>query len=345
MEWAIYPVELRLRNTFRIAHGASNTRHNVLLNLDDGWGEAAAVAYHGETAAKIQAWLERYRETITSSYDPAAIHWLLAKLDFESRAARAAVDLALHDRLGQQLGVSLRHLLGLNGLELPQTSVTLPIEAPEALRQQALAVAHYPILKVKLGGPADLASVALIREAAPNSRLRVDANAGWSRETAAQLIPALAELGVELIEQPLAVDDLEGYAQLKAANYGVPIFADEPIKTAADVARWASVVDGVNLKLMKTGGIVGALAAIATARAHDLQVMLGCMIESSIGVSAACALAGLADFVDLDGPLLIANDLATGLNFATATIQPAATPGLGVQIDWPALNSARLETR
>lgn len=345
MEWAIYPVELRLRNTFRIAHGASNTRHNVLLNLDDGWGEAAAVVYHGETAAKIQAWLERYRETITSSYDPAAIHWLLTKLNFESRAARAAVDLALHDRLGQQLGVSLRHLLGLNGLEIPQTSVTLPIEAPEALRQQTLAVAHYPILKVKLGGPADLASVALIREAAPNSRLRVDANAGWSRETAAQLIPALAELGVELIEQPLAVDDLAGYAQLKAANYGVPIFADEPIKTAADVARWASVVDGVNLKLMKTGGIVGALAAIATARAHDLHVMLGCMIESSIGVSAACALAGLADFVDLDGPLLIANDLATGLNFATATIQPAATPGLGVQIDWTALTNARLETR
>lgn len=325
-------VELHLRTTFRIAHGASDVRRNVLLQLGDGWGEAAPVAYHGEDAARVLVWMYAHRDLIAHSDDPAHLRATLRSLH-GSPAACAAVDLALHDALGKRLGINVRDLLGLGGLPIPPTSFTLAIAEPDVLREQARAAAEYPILKIKLGGPADLASVAIIREAAPNSRLRVDANGGWSLETARQMIPALIDHGVELIEQPLSVDAMDGYRELRTNGYPIPIFADEPIKSAADVVRWASVVDGVNIKLMKTGGIAGALDAIATARAHGLQVMLGCMVETSLGVAAAVALAGLADLIDLDGPLLIANDPATGLEYAGATIQPLTEPGLGVTID------------
>lgn len=328
------PIELRLRNTFRIAHGASDTRRNVLLQLDEGWGEAAPVAYHGEQAATVLEMLEAHRPLLEAS-EPGAIRATLRAVR-ASPAARAAIDLAMHDRLGKRLGANVRDLLGLAGLSVPRTSFTLPLAEAGELRRLAREAAAYPILKIKLGGPDDLASVAIIREEAPGSSLRVDANAGWSRETARQLIPALIEHGVELIEQPLAVDDIEGYALLRAANYPIPIFADEPIKTAVDVQQWAPLVDGVNIKLMKAGGIAGALDAIAAARAAGLQVMLGCMIETSLGASAALALAGLADLLDLDGPLLIANDPGSGLRYEGAALLPLSGPGLGVTID-PAL--------
>jgi L-alanine-DL-glutamate epimerase-like enolase superfamily enzyme len=336
MDVVIHPITLNLRTTFRIAHGASDTRSNILLQLGDGWGEAAPVSYHGESAERVAAWLEQHRPILEEADDPAALRWVLSRLDASSRAARAAVDLALHDALGKRLGVNLRTLLGLDGLAAPPTSFTLAIGDPDELREQAAAAAHYPILKIKLGGPADLDSIAVIREAAPLSRLRVDANGGWTFAVAQGMIPALVEQGVELIEQPLPADDIEGYHALHTAGYAIPIFADEPIKSAADVARWAGVVDGVNIKLMKTGGIVGALAAIETARAHGLQVMLGCMIETGVGVAGAVALAGLADFVDLDGPLLIDNDPTTGLSFEGAQVVPLTGPGLGVEVQPPA---------
>lgn len=336
MDVAIHPITLNLRTTFRIAHGASDTRNNVLLRLGEGWGEAAPVSYHGESAEKVGAWLEHHRAILEAADEPAAIRWTLSRLDFSSRAARAAVDLALHDALGKRLGVNVRSLLGLDGMAVPPTSFTLPIGDPDELREQAAAAAHYPILKIKLGGPADLDSVAVIREAAPMSRLRVDANGGWTFAVAQGMIPALVEHGVELIEQPLPAEDIEGYHALHSAGYAIPIFADEPIKSAGDVARWAGSVDGVNIKLMKTGGIAGALAAIETARAHGLQVMLGCMIETGVGVAGAVALAGLADYVDLDGPLLIGNDPTSGLAFDGAQISPPEGPGLGVTVQLPA---------
>ncbi len=332
MHLQILPTTLHLRTTFRIAHGASNTRDNVLIRLDDGWGEAAAVAYHGETQAKIMAWLEQHRSTLATINEPAAIRSVLNQLDWGSHAARAAVDIALHDNLAKKIGVSLRSMLGLANLAMPQTSFTLPIAEPDELHELARAAAHYPILKIKLGGLDDLASIEIIRQAAPLSRLRVDANGGWTFAIAQEMISALSGMNVELVEQPLPADDIEGYRALHAARYPIPIFADEPIKRANDVAAWAHCVDGVNIKLMKTGGIIGALDAIATARAHGLQIMLGCMVESSVGVAAAAALAGLADFIDLDGPLLIANDPAVGLTFEGANLIMPKGAGLGVEL-------------
>lgn len=322
-------IELRLRHTFHIAHGASTTRHNVLLRLGDGLGEAAPVAYHGESAEAVAATLGRWQPELDRLDDPAAITWLLHKLE-GSRAARAAVDLALHDALGKRLNCPLHTLLGLHHLPLPPTSFTIAITAPEELVARVQAAASYPILKVKLGTDHDLAIVRTIREAAPQAILRVDANAAWSVAQALELIPQLAELGVELIEQPLPVDDLDGLRTLKAAQLPLPIVADESVKSPGDVVRLAAVVDGVNIKLMKTGGIQGALAAIQTARSCGLKIMLGCMVETSLGATAAAQLAGLADWVDLDGPLLIANDPFSGVRFEGAQLHLPTGPGLGV---------------
>jgi len=324
------PLELQLRHTFQIAHGASDTRQNVVLQLGDGLGEAAPVAYHGESAAGVVATLERWRPELERLDDPAAIRWLLRRCE-GSAAARAAVDLALHDALGKQLGTPVHRLLGLDRLPLPPTSFTIAITAPDELATRVEAAAAFPILKVKLGTERDLEIVQTIRAVAPTATIRVDANAAWSVEQALRLIPQLAELGVELVEQPLAVDDVNGLRQLKAAQLPLLIVADESVKTAADVVRLADAVDGVNIKLMKTGGIQGALTAIHTARSCGLKVMLGCMVESSLGATAAAHLAGLADWIDLDGPLLIANDPFVGVRFDGAQLTLPESPGLGVE--------------
>jgi L-Ala-D/L-Glu epimerase len=322
-------ITLNLRHTFHIAHGASDTRRNVILRLGEGWGEAAPVAYHGESAELVGETLERWRPEIARLDDPAAIAWLLRRLE-GSRAAHAAVDLALHDALGKRLGAPVHQLLGLSRLPLPPTSFTIAITAPDQLEARVREAAQYPILKVKLGTDRDLHIVRTIHHVAPQSTIRVDANAAWSVEEALAIIPQLAELGVELVEQPLAVDNLEGFRALKHARLPLPIVADESVKSPADVVRLADAVDGVNIKLMKTGGIAGGLAAIHSARSCGLKVMLGCMVETSLGATAAAQLAGLADWVDLDGPLLIANNPFVGLRFDGAEISLPEGAGLGV---------------
>jgi L-alanine-DL-glutamate epimerase-like enolase superfamily enzyme len=321
--------ELQLRHTFHIAHGASASRRNVLLRVGDGLGEAAPVAYHHESAEGVVQVLEQWQPEISRIDDPAAITWLMRRLG-GSRAARAAVDLALHDALGKRLGSPLHELLGLAQLPLPATSFTIAITAPDELVARVEEAAGYPILKVKLGTDRDLDIVRTIRAAAPDTTIRVDANAAWTVQQALSLIPQFAELGVELIEQPLAVDDIDGLRQLKRAKLPVPIIADESVKEPSDIVRLADAVDGVNVKLMKTGGIRGALAAIETARSCGLQVMLGCMVETSLGATAAAHLAGLADWIDLDGPLLIANDPYIGVRYDGATLTLPQRPGLGV---------------
>lgn len=326
MKLTCEPLPLHLKTTFRIAHGASDVRHNVLARLEDGLGEAATVTYHGETQAGIMEYIARAAELMGD--DPMMIEDILNRLPPGSRAARAAIDIALHDVWGKRLGQPLYRLFGLNPEHIPLTSFTIALDEPEVMAERARA-SGYPIIKIKVGGPNDEAVVAAIR-GATNAKLRVDANAGWSREQAAALIPRLAQYSLEMVEQPLAVGDIEGLRWLRGQNFGVPIVADESIKSARDVAAHAGAVDGVVIKLMKTGGLREAQRAIATARAHDMSVMLSCMIESSVGVTAAGHLAPLADFVDLDGPLLIANDPFVGVRYDGARLILPSAPGLGV---------------
>ncbi len=320
------PITLNLRTPFRIAHGVSEQRHNVIAHIDDGLGEAAAVAYHGETQAKIMDYLAAVLDRVSD--DPFALETTLNSLPTGSPAARAAIDLALHDRWGKRLGQPLFRLFGLASDRLPLTSFTIAMDKPAVMAQRAKD-ANLPIIKIKLGGVDDEAMVRAIRSATA-AKLRVDANAGWTREQAADLIPRLAQYDLEFVEQPLPVGDIEGLRWLRAQHFGVPIFADEPIKTAKDVAAHVGAVDGVVIKLMKTGGLREALRAIAVARAHDLQIMIGCMIETSIGVTAAAHLAPLCDYADLDGPLLIANDPYHGVQYDGARLILPDAPGLGV---------------
>jgi L-alanine-DL-glutamate epimerase-like enolase superfamily enzyme len=323
------PITLDLKTTFRVAHGASDQRHNVLVFLDDGVGEAAAVPYYGETQAGIMEYLKSVPDL---GEDPFDLDAVLAKRPAGSRAARSAIDEALHDLWGKKLGQPLYKLFGLNPNRLPLTSFTIGMDEPDIMAEQA-KTSGYPILKIKLGSEKDEQIVAAIRQAT-DARLRADANAGWSREQALEIIPRLAEYDLEFIEQPLAVDDVDGYFwlkdQLRAQRVSIPIFADETVKTSHDVARLAGAVDGIVVKTMKSEGIREALRMIHTARAHDMRVMLSCMVETSVGVTAAAHLAPLCDYADLDGPLLIRNDPYRGLEYEGARFTLPDAPGLGV---------------
>jgi L-alanine-DL-glutamate epimerase-like enolase superfamily enzyme len=329
------PVTLDLRTTFRIAHGASDQRFNVIAHLFDpesgltGVGEGAAVSYHGESQTGIMEYIQGVVRLMGD--DPFLIEDILSCLPPGSQAARAAIDIALHDLWGKLLGQPLYHLLGLNPDAAPQTSFTIAIDEPDIMAQRASA-SRLPVIKIKLGGPKDIECVAAIRNAT-DAKLMVDANAGWSREHAQWIIPRLLDYNLELVEQPLPKGDIEGLRELKrflkAQKIDISIFADENVKTAMDVAAHAGAVDGVVIKLMKSGGIREALRAVHTARALGMMTMIGCMVETSIGVSAAAHISPLFDYADLDGPLLIRDDPFSGVQYEGSRLQIPGEPGIG----------------
>ncbi len=325
------PLTLDLKTTFRVAHGASDQRRNVLVHLDEGVGEAPTVPYYGETREGIIEYLQSVPDLGEDPFDMDAV---LSKRPAGSRAARAAIDVALHDLWGKKLDQPLYRLFGLNPDRLPLTCFTIGLDEPEVMAEQA-KTSGYPILKIKLGSEKDEAILAAIR-AATGARLLVDANAGWTRERALQIIPRLPDYGIELVEQPLAVKDVDGFfwlkERLRAQKVDIPIFADETTKTSHDVVKLAGAIDGVVVKTMKSEGIREALRMIHTARAHDLRVMIGCFVESSVGVTAAAHLAPLCDYADLDGPLLIKNDPYRGLKYEGAKLTLPDGPGLGVEL-------------
>lgn len=333
MKLSIHPLTLDLRTTFRVSHGASDQRHNVLVRLEHagltGYGEAAAVFYYGETQESLTTYL---KSIPTLDDDPFALEDVINGLPDGPLAGRAAVDIALHDLWGKLLGQPLYRLFGLSPSPLPQTSFTISIDSPEVMAQRAKE-SNYPIIKIKLDADAPEAQVAAIRQVM-NARLRVDANSAWTPEQALDVITRLASYNLELVEQPLASTEPESYRwlheRLQERGVTIPIFADESVKTARDVARFAGAIDGVVVKLMKSGGLRESLRAIHTARAHGMQVMLSCMIESSVGVTTAAHLAPLCDHLDLDGPLLIANDPFTGLRYDGANLFIPNAPGTGV---------------
>jgi L-Ala-D/L-Glu epimerase / N-acetyl-D-glutamate racemase len=327
MRLTIEPLTLRLRQPFAIAHGVSLTRENVLVRIGAGIGEAAAVTYLGETRERIVAYLDRVDRTPGDA--DGALEDLLAALPEGSPAARAAIDIALHDDFGQRLGQPLYRIFGLNPARIPDSSFTIPIGSPEQMAAQSRA-APLPILKLKLGTDADEARLDAVAGAAAGRPLRADANAGWSLPQAERMLPLLAEHGVELIEQPLAAGDLDGLRALGRIAHRPAIFADEGIRGPRDIIAHAGVVEGVVIKLAKCGGIRAALRDIALARALGLDVLLSCMIESSVAVTAAAHIAALCQHVDLDGPLLIDNDPFEGVTYAGGRLTLSERPGLGL---------------
>jgi L-alanine-DL-glutamate epimerase-like enolase superfamily enzyme len=320
------PITLDLKTTFRIAHGASEQRHNVLVYLGEGIGEAAGVPYLGESQTVILDYLNSVVEHFKD--DSIEIEKSLEALPLGSSSGRAALDIALHDLWGKRQGIPLYQLLGIRLEQTPSTSLTIAMDHPEKMAQKAKR-SGWPIIKIKLGSADDEAIVRSIREET-DAAIRVDANASWTREQADRLIPRLAEYGLELVEQPLIVGDIEGLRWLRDRNPGVKIFADESIRSPQNVIDHAGAVDGVVIKLMKSGGIRSAMQMIEIARSFDMQIMLSCMVESSVGVTAAAHLASLCEYIDLDGPLLIRNDPYQGVLYRGAKLVLPEGPGLGV---------------
>jgi len=295
-----------------------------------GLGEAAPSSRYEETADSTLAFLEQVDPRRLSFSDvPGSMNYLdgIAPQNF---AAKCAVNIALLDGAARQAGKPIYDLLGLGFTENKQiTSFSIGIDKPEAIRQKVLEAAPYPVLKLKVGGPDDQQNLVALREAAPNKPVRVDANEAWkSKEEALERIERLATDGhIQFIEQPMpATVDPKDLAWLKA-RAPLPIMADESYLSAKDLNRCAECYDAVNVKLVKTGGISAAFEALQAARKAGLKTMIGCMIESSVLITAGAHLAELADYLDIDGNLLIRNDPYLGATAEQGVISFARTPG------------------
>lgn len=328
------PVELHLTTPFRISRGIQNTASNVIVQVqyDEhvGYGEAAPDEYYGENQETVLSCISTFAGNLGD--DPFLIEDIMSNLDHLIRfhpAAKAAVDMALYDLVGKILHVPLYKLLGLNAANTPLTSFTLGIDSPTNMAKKALLAHDYPILKVKVGTKNDIAMLDAIREVS-SATIRVDANTAWTPKEAIRMINALAPYDIEFVEQPIDPHDLDGLRLIRE-NVPVPIIADESCVTIDDIPRLAGCVDGVNFKLMKSNGITNVLKMIHVARAHNLRVMIGCMIESSLAITAAAHLTPLVDYADLDGHLLIDNDSFEGVKVVNGKLHLPDTPGLGVQ--------------
>ncbi len=329
------PVDLKLTAPFRIARGVQLTSPNAIvqINYDEytGYGEAAPDEYYGENQQTVLACVSAFAGNLGD--DPFVIEDIIHRLDKVIRlnpSAKAAVDMALYDLMGKVLGVPLYKLLGLNPKHTPHTSFTIGIDTPVEMAKKALIAKDYPILKIKVGTKHDLDIIKAIRDVT-NAVIRVDANTGWTPKEAIKTINALAPYNIEFVEQPIVAHDLPGLKLIRD-NVPIPIIADESCVTVEDIPRVAECVDGVNLKLMKCGGIRHALKMIHVARAHNLRVMIGCMIESSLAITAAAHLTPLVDYADLDGHLLISDDPYVGVTVEKGKLVLPDSAGLGVKV-------------
>ena len=332
-------LELQTRHEFHIARAAAPAaRRNVWVRLIDesgleGWGEAAPNAYYQESAETVLVALRSYQEILAplraGTIDIAVTENRLSA-DRGNASARAAVSAALHDLVGKRRNLPAWRMLGLQPRE-QLSSYTIGIDEIEVMRRKTREAASYRILKVKVGTDRDEEILTMLREERPDAIIRVDANTGWTVQQAIELLPLMERFNIELIEQPLPPDDLDGLAAVTRASR-IPIIADESCKTAADVERLRGKVHGVNIKLAKCGSIGEALKIVRAAREANMQVMLGCMIESTLGIAAAAQVASLADYIDLDGAALLANDPFDGPHLdAQGRLFMTDRSGLGVK--------------
>jgi L-Ala-D/L-Glu epimerase len=326
---------LELNDPFSISRDTRTTATSVLVELEcGGVGEAVPVRYHQQTpegeAAAAQAMAQ---ELPSEPWDLEGILGHLRRKYPRHSAALCAVDLALHDWIGKEVGLPLFRYFGCAPPEHKQTSFTIGIDTLETMLRKVAAAKPYPILKIKLGRDVDhdIGVMRAIRDAAPEKLLRVDANGGWSLADARKAIPILADLGVEYVEQPLAMGAFGDLESLHRES-PLPLFLDEDISTSEDVVRASGLCTGVNLKLMKCGGLLEARKMMAVARAHGLQLMIGCMIESSLAITAAGHLSPLLDYLDLDSHLLIRNDPFQGMELEgpEMRVRLPDRPGIGV---------------
>ncbi|ADB42308.1 dipeptide epimerase [Spirosoma linguale] len=336
MQLLFHRVDLRLNHTFTIAHDSRDVQPTLLVELRDGtysgFGEATATRYYGITIDGMVAALEALRDTI-ESYPLTNPETFWADMQphlAENPFALCALDQAAWDLWGKQQQQPLYKLWNLNPANAPLTDYTIGLDTPERMVEK-MQERPWPLYKIKLGRPdKDITLVTSLREHT-DAVFRVDANCGWTAADAIRKSEVLKVLGVEFIEQPLPADDWEG-AKLVYEKSALPIIADESCIIESDVDRCAGYFHGVNIKLTKCGGITPARRMISRARELGLRVMVGCMTESSVGISAIAQLLPLLDYADLDGAMLIGNDPATGVTFENGRVVYAAENGTGVNL-------------
>jgi L-alanine-DL-glutamate epimerase-like enolase superfamily enzyme len=326
-------IQLQLRIPFRLSYGASEQRqaHWIRMRGNEGWGEGTIPPYYNISRQSMLDYWQKQSERLDPL--PESFNEIRDWLDPDGPApARAAIDLALHDYISRKQGLPLYSALGLKRPEPKTSCFTISVDTPEAMAAEALRVNKFPIIKLKLAGDdQDMERLEAVRAARPGARLLVDANAGWSQTQAKVYLKLLERFEVELLEQPLGLSELEGMGSLQALT-SIPIVADESVRTLQDVKVLQKAgVRGINIKLMKVGGLTPALEMIRWAKGKNMQIMLGCMIETSIGLTAMAHLSGFADWLDLDASLLVTNDPFVGMVFdENAVIHVPEKPGLGI---------------
>jgi L-Ala-D/L-Glu epimerase len=329
LEKRVRRVTVHTERTFAIARSSADAFERVILELEEegftGRGEAAPTRYYGQDAEGVAGALEDVKVR-----DPWDIEGALAENAHLPSTALAALDAALHDLAAKRLGVPLYTLLGLARPE-PTSAYTLAIAKPETTVEEARRLSSFPVLKMKVGGWEDVETVRAVAEFS-EAEIWVDANEAFSSGEAPEVAAELKSIGVRLIEQPVPAS--AGPGALRSATEAarpVPVIADEGAIVARDVPPLSGCASGVNVKLAKCGGIRRALEMVHTARSLGMSVMLGCMVETSLGISAAAQISGLFDFVDLDGAMLLADDPFEGIGYEEGRIFLSDEPGLGVE--------------
>jgi L-Ala-D/L-Glu epimerase / N-acetyl-D-glutamate racemase len=327
--------KLHLAHTWTIARNSSDYKENVFVEINKegitGIGEAAPNVRYDEDAVRTTQRLNECSETVE---EKNLLHFQDLKQEIDrtitgQSCAKAAIDMAILDWAGKRLNTPLYKMFGLNPERAPLTSYSIGIDSPENMQERVRENADMPIFKIKLGKENDREIIEAIREVTDHV-IRVDANEGWhDKEFALAQIKWLADKGVEFIEQPMPAEMMDETAWLKEHS-PLPLIADEAVKKTSDIIKLADAYHGINIKLMKSGGILEALSMIHLARATGMKIMLGCMVESSVAISAAAQIAPFVDYVDLDGNLLLADDPYLGVTVKGGKLIYNDLPGLGV---------------
>jgi L-alanine-DL-glutamate epimerase-like enolase superfamily enzyme len=341
IDLAVRPFALPLRHPFTISRGTVEVQDTVVVQLHEagcfGYGEATTNPYYGATVESLTRRIAAAAPLLQSG-STDDVDGLLARVAEalgNDMFGRCAVDMAVHDLWGKRLGKSVHELFGLDPAAGPLSNYTIGIDTPERMVRKLAEVPEWPIYKIKLGTDRDLEIVRELRRHT-SKPFRVDANCGWTVRQAIDYSGPLADLGVEFIEQPLAADD-PGMAEVRRHS-SLPVFADESCGVEADVERCAGRFHGINIKLVKCGGIAPARRMIARARELGLAVMCGCMTESTVGISALAQIVPQLDHVDMDGAALLASDIADGVVVEAGRRRYPDRPGTGVELrggPWP----------
>ncbi|MDY2828198.1 MAG: dipeptide epimerase [Sodaliphilus sp.] len=334
LQLSFFPYELKLRHAFNLARYSRTTTPDVQVQLSYdgivGYGEASMPPYLGESVESVTKFLSSL--DLEQFNDPFKIEDILSYVDSvapNNRAAKASIDIALHDLLGKIMGQPWYKIWGLDPAKTPNTSFTIGIDTTEVVRQKVKEAAPYKVLKVKMGLDNDKETIEVIRSMT-NVPFCVDANQGWkNKEEALELCNWLKEKGCLFVEQPFDKAMIDETAWLRERS-PLPLFADEAFQRLPDIPKFKGVYDGINIKLMKSTGMHEAYKMVVLAKALGMKVMIGCMTETSCAVTAAANLSPLVDFADLDGNLLIANDRFSGMTVENGKITLHDIPGIGI---------------